>query len=335
MMLRIEGVSGDCDLPGFEGWIPLLAWSWGASRDVQPASLPIRVRQAMCDKRRKALEAVGLDENGKPINKDDEEDEDEAAPAPASSADAPSYGRGRRRRRRAAAAAVPSSTLSLQAEKALAGVGGESEEEFSDSEVAPRIKGRPNVQDLSCTKFCDIATADLFALVLAQKKGVEMELRVCKSRVKRLTEEEQEANKAAAAATAAAAAAAPAVAEERKGNGNGDDDEEEPEAPEPEREYVAIQTFTFFDAFLSSVSTGGSGGEDRLTENITLTFGGFSYKFVDWQAVRAAESKHVAEKSIIFDSLRNVVKPYATAVKSEIDKSDQLQPCSSIIMQYI
>lgn len=30
---------------------------------------------------------------------------------------------------------------------------------------------------------------------------------------------------------------------------------------------------------ITSVSTGGSGGEDRLTENITLHFGKFEYKF--------------------------------------------------------
>ncbi|WDS37817.1 type VI secretion system tube protein Hcp [Pseudoxanthomonas sp.] len=30
---------------------------------------------------------------------------------------------------------------------------------------------------------------------------------------------------------------------------------------------------------VTSVSTGGSGGEDRLTENITLHFGKFAYKF--------------------------------------------------------
>ncbi|MDT0681939.1 type VI secretion system tube protein Hcp [Roseicyclus sp. F158] len=35
------------------------------------------------------------------------------------------------------------------------------------------------------------------------------------------------------------------------------------------------------DILVSSVSLGGSGGEDRLTENVTLNFGSFKYKYVE------------------------------------------------------
>ena len=35
------------------------------------------------------------------------------------------------------------------------------------------------------------------------------------------------------------------------------------------------------DIIVSSVSTGGSGGEDRLTENVTLNFGSFKIKYVE------------------------------------------------------
>ena len=41
-------------------------------------------------------------------------------------------------------------------------------------------------------------------------------------------------------------------------------------------EYLVI---TLKDAIVSSVSSGGSGGEDRLTENVTLNFGSFELEY--------------------------------------------------------
>ena len=41
-------------------------------------------------------------------------------------------------------------------------------------------------------------------------------------------------------------------------------------------DYVVL---TMEDLIVSSLSTGGSGGEDRLTENITLNFGKFKYEY--------------------------------------------------------
>lgn len=41
-------------------------------------------------------------------------------------------------------------------------------------------------------------------------------------------------------------------------------------------EYIKL---TMKDCLISSVSTGGSGGEDRLTENITINFGEFIYEY--------------------------------------------------------
>jgi type VI secretion system secreted protein Hcp len=41
-------------------------------------------------------------------------------------------------------------------------------------------------------------------------------------------------------------------------------------------EYVVIK---FEEVLVTSVTTGGSGGEDRLTENVTLNFAKFMYKF--------------------------------------------------------
>ena len=39
--------------------------------------------------------------------------------------------------------------------------------------------------------------------------------------------------------------------------------------------------FDFSDIIVSSHSLGGSGGEDRLTENISFNFGAFKYKYVE------------------------------------------------------
>ena len=43
-------------------------------------------------------------------------------------------------------------------------------------------------------------------------------------------------------------------------------------------EYIMIH---MKDLIVSSVSTGGSGGEDRLTENVTLNFGSFHVKYTE------------------------------------------------------
>ena len=43
-------------------------------------------------------------------------------------------------------------------------------------------------------------------------------------------------------------------------------------------EYMTIK---INDIIVSSVSTGGSGGEDRLTENVTLNFSQVDYKYVE------------------------------------------------------
>jgi len=47
-------------------------------------------------------------------------------------------------------------------------------------------------------------------------------------------------------------------------------------AGEKPLEYIKL---TMKDCLISSISTGGSGGEDRLTENITINFGNFVYEY--------------------------------------------------------
>jgi type VI secretion system secreted protein Hcp len=42
--------------------------------------------------------------------------------------------------------------------------------------------------------------------------------------------------------------------------------------------------FTLTEVLVTAVSTGGSGGEDRLTENVTLNFGKVKYEYVEQKA---------------------------------------------------
>ena len=52
-------------------------------------------------------------------------------------------------------------------------------------------------------------------------------------------------------------------------------------------EYIKL---TMKDGLISSVSTGGSGGEDRLTENVTLNFSAFEYEYVPQKGDGSADS---------------------------------------------
>ncbi|HSV58238.1 MAG TPA: type VI secretion system tube protein Hcp [Variovorax sp.] len=56
-------------------------------------------------------------------------------------------------------------------------------------------------------------------------------------------------------------------------------------------EYVKI---TFNDLIISSVSTGGSGGEDRLTENVSMNFAKFKYEYTPQKADGTGEAPKTA-----------------------------------------
>ncbi|MFT4728574.1 MAG: type VI secretion system secreted protein Hcp [Granulosicoccus sp.] len=56
-------------------------------------------------------------------------------------------------------------------------------------------------------------------------------------------------------------------------------------------EYLVI---TMKDIMVTSVSTGGSGGEDRLTENIVLNFGTVDYKYVPQKPDGSADADKLA-----------------------------------------
>lgn len=58
-------------------------------------------------------------------------------------------------------------------------------------------------------------------------------------------------------------------------------------AGEKPLEYIKL---TLKDCLISSVSTGGSGGEDRLTENITINFAKFAYEYTPQKADGSGDS---------------------------------------------
>lgn len=64
-------------------------------------------------------------------------------------------------------------------------------------------------------------------------------------------------------------------------------------------DYVAI---TMNEVLVTSVSTGGSGGEDRLTENVTLNFGKVKVEYTE----QTAEGKAGATASYCRDIAKNV-----------------------------
>ena len=65
-------------------------------------------------------------------------------------------------------------------------------------------------------------------------------------------------------------------------------------------EYIKIELKT---VFISSVSTGGSGGEDRLTENVTLNFAKVKFEYIPQNDKGAAE----ASIPMSYDIAQNVV----------------------------
>ena len=64
-------------------------------------------------------------------------------------------------------------------------------------------------------------------------------------------------------------------------------------------EYVII---TLTEVMVTAVSTGGSGGEDRLTENVTLNFSKFKFSY---QPQKADGSKDGGTKDATYDIAQN------------------------------
>ncbi len=60
-------------------------------------------------------------------------------------------------------------------------------------------------------------------------------------------------------------------------------------------------TYIFENVIVTSISTGGSGGEDRLTENVTLNFSKFTFKYVGTNA----RGKAAKSEDFTFDIANN------------------------------
>lgn len=66
-------------------------------------------------------------------------------------------------------------------------------------------------------------------------------------------------------------------------------------------EYIIIK---LKEVFVSSVMTGGSGGEDKLTENVSLNFAEFEYAYTPQKADGSADAK----KEFKYSIAENLVK---------------------------
>ena len=64
-------------------------------------------------------------------------------------------------------------------------------------------------------------------------------------------------------------------------------------------EYIVIE---MYEVIITSVSTGGSGGEDKLTENVTLDFAKFNFKYKQQTPKGAGE----AFKECKWDTAENI-----------------------------
>jgi len=121
--------------------------------------------------------------------------------------------------------------------------------------------GKANVQDISLTKYTDIGSPQLAFNVLQGKKPLKCVLRICRERVVEVPIPQRESES------------------EAKVEDNTDKETNEqvqtkakPSNVQEVKEYVVVQEYVMNDAFITSLSTGGSGGETRLTENITIQF---------------------------------------------------------------
>ena len=54
---------------------------------------------------------------------------------------------------------------------------------------------------------------------------------------------------------------------------------------------MVYERLTLEDVIVSSFSTGGSGGEDKLTENVTLNFGKFEFGYTPQKADQTADTE--------------------------------------------
>ena len=70
-------------------------------------------------------------------------------------------------------------------------------------------------------------------------------------------------------------------------------------AGEGQQRYIQI---TMNEVMVTSVSTGGSGGEDRMTENVTLNFAKVKFSYVPQKADGSAD----ADKDFAWDIAKNV-----------------------------
>lgn len=362
LLLRVQGVDGKCGIKGWEDCIDVMSFSWNLSRQVPEARLPSRIRLAQSAFQRaedKKLRAeMGLPEEQA---EEDEKKKKNGDKEPAAAAAAP-------------AVALGSSSASAAAAELVEPELNFSDSEVEPRTTSTLLKPHigtftlTKFNDWSSPQLYQLALSQKRGIEISFQLVRE---RVKSYVPKVLTKEEQ----AAAAAKAEKQAEKKQHMGMFRGFGfqGGAEEEAEEEteeakavaaakAAEPplEKEFVIKQQWVLLEAFLTNVSiSGGAGGQP--VETLSVSFESFQYKFVNHPraerggrggrrggraAPAAAEDgaagssggsapPKVAEMSIIYDGLRQVVHPYETAVRAELNKSDQLRPSASVVLEYI
>ncbi len=302
MFLKLDGIRGGSQTETYEGWIDVLAWSWGLSKTVSEPKRSIKSIEAANNKKLKLIEKAGLKSQISPEEKEKME--------------------------KSGISFVPEITDYERAQEILEDYN--SDDDSNPSDFLPRRAGKPKLRNISLTKYHDRSSADIALSGLTAKTGIGAVLRVVKVRE---------------------------VPEEKKLDENGveipaaaESEEEKKSSPpkKPKLEFYIIQEWVLSDCFIVSVSTGGSGGEDRLTENITLDFSGMQYRYNDYYSfIKGRDDDENDEKkefslpekipteSYIYNAVTNRGKKFDQAIEQELNQNDTLGPVKSLVMGYM
>jgi len=107
-------------------------------------------------------------------------------------------------------------------------------------------------------------------------------------------------------------------------------------AEEKEFEVMVLQEWLLQDCYITSISSGCSGGEDRPTENVTVDFSRMQYCYTDHQGAAPRGGKgQIPSKTICYDSLRGKGAELDKIVAGAINDQYQLAPTSSVVLDYL
>jgi len=97
-----------------------------------------------------------------------------------------------------------------------------------------------------------------------------------------------------------------------------------------------LQEWLLQDCYVTALHAGCSGGEDRPTENISVSFSRMQYCYTDHQGSAPRGGKgQIPSKTIYYDSLRCKGAAMDQIVAGAINDQRQLAPTSSVVLDYL